>query len=271
MAGDLSLSQDNHAGLSIFLGRYHARMATTPEEIDAACRLRFDVFNMELGEGLASSWHTGLDQDQFDQVCDHLIVEDQSEQKIVGTYRMQSGSNATFYFGYYSEQEFDFSPYEPLRRQTLELGRACIAREHRSSEVLTLLWRGIAHYSRAHRLRYLIGCSSVNSSEPGDGWSIYRQLSDFLAPESLQTRPQKAYALPGNSGSCADNIKVPRLLRTYIAVGAKICGMPAWDREFQTIDFLTLLDLAQLSPAAKSRFLPDGPSTPVSSEPVPVS
>lgn len=270
-ASDLALGQESLAGLSIALGRYQARMATAPAEIDAACRLRFQVFNRELGEGLASSWHTGLDQDQFDEVCDHLIVEDQAEQQIVGTYRMQSGLNALSRRGYYSEQEFDFSPYEPLRERTLELGRACIGREHRSSEVLTLLWRGIAHYARVHRLRYLIGCSSVNSSQPGEGWSIYRQLSEFVAPESLQTRPQTGFELPGPSETCFGDVKVPRLLRTYIAVGAKICGIPAWDRDFQTIDFLTLLDLAQLSPAAKSRFLPDGPSVPATSEPVPVS
>jgi putative hemolysin len=63
-------------------------------------------------------------------------------------------------------------------------------------------------------------------------------------------------------------VKVPKLLKTYIAVGARIGGAPAWDREFGTIDFLTLLDLAQLSPAAKHRFLPDrevsqAPSGPV--------
>lgn len=267
----MSLVEDNLAGLSIFLGQYQARMATTDAEIDAACRLRFDVFNRELGEGLASSWYTGLDQDQFDRVCDHLIVEDQVEQEIVGTYRMQSGLNAIFHLGYYSEREFDFSSYESLRGQTLELGRACIAREHRGSEVLTLLWRGIAHYARAHRLRYLIGCSSANSREPGEGWSIYRQLSDFLAPASLQTRPQRGFELPDEPETCFGLIKVPRLLRTYIAVGARICGVPAWDCEFQTIDFLTLLDLEHLSPAAKSRFLPNGASPLVFSDPVPFS
>lgn len=262
---------DSAAALSIALGPYVARLATTPADIDAACGLRFRVFNMELGEGFASSWHTGLDQDRFDPVCDHLIVEDQSLQQIVGTYRMQTGQNAMLHFGYYSEQEFDFSPYEAVRSLTLELGRACIDRDHRTSEVLTLLWRGIALYARMRGLRYLIGCSSLNSSDPAEGWSIARQLSDFLVPEALQTRPQKNCELPTDAASGVCNIKVPRLLRTYIAVGARICGAPAWDQEFHTIDFLTLLDLVQLSPAAKSRFLPDGRSVPASSEVVPVS
>ena len=243
--------------ISIQLGKYEIRLAETLAERDAACRLRFKVFNIELGEGLESSYQTGLDQDHFDLFCDHLIVEDRTRREVVGTYRMQSGKTAVRKFGYYSEQEFDFSPYEPIRSQVLELGRASIDREHRTSEVLTLLWRGIAQYARFYELRYLIGCSSLNSRNPREGWSMYRQLEPFLAAEPLRTQPTRAFELPALPADSVDEVKVPKLLKTYIAVGARICGAPAWDREFGTIDFLTLLDLAQLSPAAKHRFLPD--------------
>jgi putative hemolysin len=255
----------------IELGKYQVRLAETLAEREAACRLRFAVFNLELGEGIAASWQTGLDQDGFDLFCDHLIVEDRSCGKVVGTYRMQSGVTARENLGYYSEQEFDFAPYEKLRPQVLELGRASIDRDHRSSEVLMLLWRGIAQYARGCGLRYLIGCSSLNSRDPREGWSLYRQLTDFLTPESLCTHPKLSYALPAPGGVPLPEVKVPRLLRTYIAVGARICGEPAWDREFGTIDLLTLLDLAQLSPAARSRFLPEFGAAPASSEPVYVS
>lgn len=239
------------------LGKYQIRLAETLVEREAACRLRFKVFNIELGEGLESSYQTGLDQDHFDLFCDHLIVEDRARREVVGTYRMQSGNTAAQKLGYYSEREFDFSPYEGIRGEVLELGRASIDREHRTSEVLTLLWRGIAHYAGCYGLRYLIGCSSLHSRDPREGWSMVRQLAPFLAAESLRTRPTPGYELPPNHGEIQDEVKVPKLLKTYIAVGARICGAPAWDREFGTIDFLTLLDLAQLSPAARNRFLPD--------------
>jgi putative hemolysin len=257
--------------IRIELGKYQARLAETLAEREAACRLRFEVFNLELGEGMAASWQTGLDEDGFDLFCEHLIVEDRSCGQVVGTYRMQSGVTAGEHLGYYSEQEFDFTPYRGLCSQVLELGRASIAREHRTSEVLMLLWRGIAEYARGCGLRYLIGCSSLNSRDPLEGWSLYRQLGDFVAPESLCTRPNPAYMLPACAGAAIPDVKVPRLLRTYIAVGARICGEPAWDREFGTIDFLTLLDLAQLSPAARNRFLPEFTAAPVASEPVSVS
>jgi len=142
----------------------------------------------------------------------------------------------------------------------LELGRASIDREHRSSEVLTLLWRGIAQYSKFYGLRYLIGCSSLTSQDPQAGWKMYSQLSDFLVGPEFQTAPLARYELPPAAESSTPEVTIPKLIKTYIAVGAKICGTPAWDREFGTIDFLTLLDLARLTAAARNRFLLDSNS-----------
>jgi putative hemolysin len=252
------------------VGRYRLRLAHTAEDRDAACRLRFRVFNIELGEGLESSYQTGLDTDRFDPFCEHLLVEDKHEpnpaRRIVGTYRMQSGRTAARNLGYYSEQEFDFAPYEPLRDDTLELGRASIDRDHRTPEVLTLLWRGIAQYATDMGLRYLIGCSSLNSNDPVEGWEMFRQLEHYWVAEEFRTLPTAAYACPieqqgalAQPSPCPDDLlapaKVPKLLKTYLAIGARICGPPAWDREFGTIDFLTLLDLQLLSHSARNRFL----------------
>jgi len=252
------------------VGRYRLRLAQSADDRKAAYRLRFKVFNLELGEGLESSYRTGLDTDRFDPFCEHLIVEDQLDRRIVGAYRMQSGPSAARHLGYYSEQEFHLAPYEPLRPAILELGRACIDREHRTPEVLTLLWRGIAQYADAMGLRYLLGCSSLNSNHPAEGWELYRQLLHFRVAPEFETAPTAAYACPPDldaprpgqpsaphsslpPSSCP--IKTPKLLKTYLAIGARIAAPPAWDREFRTIDFLTLLDLHQLSPAARNRFL----------------
>jgi putative hemolysin len=254
------------------VGRYRLRLAQSGEDRDAACRLRFRVFNVELGEGLESSYQTGLDSDQFDEFCEHLLVEDKESRCIVGTYRMQSGESAACNLGYYSEQEFHLAPYEPLRDGILELGRASIDREHRTPEVLTLLWRGIAQYATDMGLRYLIGCSSLNSQDPTEGWQMYRQLEQYRVGREFETVPTERFACPTEhigrdsqppaeheSGSLRtptpSPVKVPKLLKTYLAIGARIAAPPAWDREFGTIDFLTLLDLKTLSPAARNRFL----------------
>lgn len=250
------------------VGKYRLRIAESPEDRDAACRLRFKVFNIEMGEGLECSYQTGLDTDKFDLFCEHLLVEDKVTRRIVGTYRMQSGVTAASNLGYYSEQEFHFAPYEALRAGILELGRASIDREHRTPEVLTLLWRGIAQYATDMGLRYLVGCSSLNSQDPSEGWQMYHQLEHYRVSPEFATEPTAAYACPTEHeganaqpspcqhGSSLPTLpKVPRLLRTYLAIGARICAPPAWDREFGTIDFLTLLDLKMLSSSARNHFL----------------
>lgn len=264
--------------VSAEVGSYRLRLAESREDRVSACRLRFRVFNVELGEGLDSSYESGLDFDRFDPHCEHLIVEERSSRRIVGTYRMQTGASAARHLGYYSEQEFALAPYEPLRAGILELGRAAVDREHRTAEVLTLLWRGIAQYAVAMGQRYLLGCSSMNSNNPAEGWQMYSLLERFRVAPEFETVPTAAYACPleqpcidpqdqgAQPSACTEGetlvapLKVPRLLKAYLALGARIAAPPAWDREFRTIDFLTLLDLETLVPAARERFL--GPLTP---------
>jgi putative hemolysin len=235
--------------------QYTARLARSAAEVLAAQSLRFEVFNLELNEGLAQSYASGLDQDAFDAACDHLIVEYVPAQQIVGTYRLQLGATAAQQLGYYCAQEFDLTPYAPLREQLVELGRACVHRQHRNLKVLGLLWKGIADYAQDRRARYLIGCSSLTSQDPALGAAAYADLCrNFLVAAPWRTRPLPSHecSLAAVAEAPAD---IPKLLRAYLTIGAKICGPPALDRQFQTIDFLTLLDLAAISPAARARFL----------------
>jgi len=235
-------------------GVYQVRFASNQLDLLAALRLRFEVFNLELGEGLVSAFETGHDRDDFDEICDHLIVEHLPSDRVVGTYRLQTGPRAKENAGYYSEREFNFDPYEGLRDEVVEVGRACIHRNHRSTEVLHLLWQGIARYVEYHSARYVLGCSSLTSQDPAEGSAIFESLHDYMVREELRTRPQPAFTMPTTS-LCGGDCKVPKLLRTYLAIGANICGPPAIDREFKTIDFLTLLDLRELHPRIRARFL----------------
>src|SRR5580692_9516 len=235
-------------------GDFVARLALTEEERMAAYRLRFLVFNLEMNEGLESAYVDGYDKDHFDDVCDHLIVEKRSTGAIVGTYRMQMGEVAGQYFGYYSEQEFCFAPYEEMRSQIVELGRACIHREYRSSDVLHLLWRGIARYALMNGARYMIGCCSLTSQDAEMGHAVYASLRGCMVEPRLLTVATEAFALPAAEVT-AGAAEAPKLLRAYLTIGAKICSEPAIDREFKTIDFLTLLDLQTLHPRIAKRFL----------------
>ena len=233
---------------------YIVRLARTEADRAATFRLRFLVFNLEMNEGLESAYTDGYDRDRYDEVCDHLIVEERSTGAIIGTYRLQMGNVARRHFGYYSEQEFCCAPYEPMRNQIVELGRACIHRDHRSPEVLHLLWRGLARYSLANGGRYMMGCCSLNSLDPAVGHAVYASLANCLVEPELRTVPTAAYMLHRPKAEFGEE-RAPKLLRAYLAIGAKICGPPAIDREFGTIDFLTLIDLQTLHPRVAQRFL----------------
>ncbi len=232
---------------------YRTRLATSVEDLHAAQRLRFEVFNVELHEGLQESWATQLDSDRFDDACDHLLIEHTPTSQVVGTYRLQTGAMAAARLGYYSAQEFDFAPYEPYRPQMVELGRACVHKEHRKTNVLNFLWRGIAEYAAERDARYLIGCSSLTSQDAALGHAMFEQMRPSLAPEQFWTTPLPEYRLP-DVAPLEECPEPPRLLRAYLSVGAKICGPAAMDREFKTIDFLTLIDLKVLPAAVQSRF-----------------
>ncbi len=233
---------------------YVARLALTDAERAAAFRLRFVVFNLEMREGLESAYLTGYDTDRYDDVCDHLLVQSAATGEIVGTYRMQRGSTANSNYGYYSEQDFDFTPYDSMREQIAELGRACIHRDHRSPEVLNLLWRGLARYVLVQSGRYMMGCCSLNSQDVNEGYAVYASLKNYMVSPELQTGPAVQYAMPRRKGELVP-MQAPKLLRAYLAIGARICGPPAIDREFRTIDFLTMLDLHTLHPRIAARFL----------------
>ena len=249
---------------------YLARLARSGDEVRAAQRLRFEVFNLELNEGLAESHFAGLDVDPFDAVCDHLIVEHVPTGEIVGTYRLQTGERAAANIGYYSEREFDFAPYELLRSEMIELGRACVHADHRNFNLLHLLWRGIANYALERNARFLIGCSSLTSQDPSKGIAMYEQFAlKHLVRLELRTIPRLQFSLvagvddPGrrrpsdasNQPGSPTPATVPKLLRAYLAIGAKICGPPAIDREFGTIDFLTVLDMQALPAIVRAHFL----------------
>lgn len=234
---------------------YRLRNAETPDDVVSAQRLRFQVFNVEMGEGLASAHATGLDSDLFDSICDHLLVEEIATGTLVGTYRLQTGIRArsSTGAGFYSAREFDFAPFTDRADEIVELGRACVHRQHRNLVVLGLLWKGIAGYAKERGGRYLIGCSSLTSQNPAEGVTLYQALKDkYLAPEPWQTFPMPGFECMAEPLPAP--VRAPKLMSAYFSIGAKICGPPALDGEFQTIDFLTLVDLQALPENVATRF-----------------
>ena len=180
-AHGVSALRDFAAGIPDFEvteGRYRSRFARTEEDVQEVLRLRYEVFNLELGEGLEESAATGLDRDRFDDQCHHLMVEDVAgDGRVVGTYRLQHAAMAERGHGFYTDQEYDLSAWRSdVLRDSVEIGRACIAREHRHGLVLLLLWQGLGAYANHHAKRYFFGCCSLTSQDPAEGRRAHEHL-----------------------------------------------------------------------------------------------
>lgn len=230
-------------------GAYRLRFSASADDLRAVKRLRFEVFHDELHEGLATNSASGLDEDEFDAQCDHLLVERTSDAAVIGTYRLQTQEIAAAGRGFYSATEFDLSPMRAtVLGAAVELGRACVAADHRNRAVLFLLWRGLAAYLLAHRKRYFFGCSSLTSQRPAEGLALaLRFARDGVMWEQGVVLPRPEFACFAPPAEIARaRVKVPALFFTYLRHGAVLCGPPAIDRAFGTIDFLTLQDCAKM-------------------------
>ena len=239
----------------LFEASYRVTFARDEADLERVQRLRFEVFNRELGEGLAGSWTSGLDRDPFDASCHHLMIVAERTGEVVGTYRLQTASMARAARGFYCAQEFELAGIEPVLGQGVELGRACILREHRHGSALFALWRGIAAYLAWSRKRYLFGCSSLTSQDPRDGLGFLAELErGGHVHDSLRASVLASHACLAPAGGRLPRVKTPALFGTYLRYGAKVCSGPALDREFGTIDFLIVLDLASIPPRLRRFF-----------------
>jgi len=247
-------------GLDLVEGGYRIHLAQGRDDLDAAARLRYEVFNLELGEGLAGAEATGRDLDDFDAACDHLIVRQAATGQVVGTYRMQTISQAVGHRGFYSATEFvlDDLPTEVLTHG-VEVGRACVAQAFRSRRVLLLLWKGLAAYLHAHDKRYLFGCCSLPTLDPAAGWAVAEHLRSIGAwhPTSRAAAADGS-AVPASVPFSDGTPELPMLFRTYLRFGAYVCGGPVLDRAFGTTDFLVILDRHNLTPEATAMFFTAG-------------
>jgi len=252
------LSAEDLPEMRVEHGKYIVRFAGNPDDLDSVLRLRYEIFNLELGEGLESSHDTGRDRDDFDSRCHHLMVVSAEDQRVIGTYRMQTAEMAARFGGFYSAGEFDFAELLPdVVSASVEVGRAGIARSHRNRQVLFLLWKGLAAYLSHNRKRYLFGCCSLTTQDPAVGIRAIRQLTaDGHRHPELRVTPRPGFEcrLPDGGDAGDETVSIPILFRTYLRYGAKVCGPPAIDRAFKTIDFLVVLDIEALDPAFRKLY-----------------
>ncbi len=233
--------------------RYTLLLSTDPALIDAAQRLRHDVFTSEPGfavSGVSPGFEAGRDADRFDEFCDHLLVREDNSGELVGCYRMLPPPGAIAAGGLYTATEFDVAGLDPLRPSLVEMGRAVVRDDHRNGGVVLLMWAGILAYLDRCGYDYVTGCVSVPvddaAAAPG---SLIRGVRDFVllrhaAPADYTVYPYRPVTIDGKSLDDIEpaRVAVPPLMRGYLRLGAQVCGEPAHDPDFGVGDFPALLD-----------------------------
>lgn len=225
------------------------KIADTEEEVQQAFRLRFEVFNLEMGEGLDSSFTKGLDVDEFDQQFLHLVILDKKTDKVIATYRVQDYNLAQQAKGFYSAERFNFNDLPmDIQHQGIEASRACVARPYRNSIVFYILWKGLANLMKYNNIRYFFGCSSIMSTNSQDANGIVKLFKAMAVyHKNLKLKALEDFYCPYEDiPADISNVHIPPLFSIYLRFNCHVCSEPCFDRDFKTITFLILLDVDKL-------------------------
>jgi putative hemolysin len=251
-------------------GQLDVRIARSEEEIAAAQALRYRIFYDEMGARPTLAMQAvRRDIDDYDSICDHLLVIDHGSDgrpQVVGTYRMLRQSVAEAHRGFYSAGEYDLAPLLAASRdglhsggQLLELGRSCVAAEHRTPTTISLLWRGIATYLAAHGISHMFGCASLHGTNPDAHAAELSYLHHHhLAPEPLRARalidvPMDRLA-PGGYDVRAAQRALPPLIKGYLRVGAMVGDGAFVDTQFNTVDVFVVMPVGGITRRYLDRF-----------------
>lgn len=228
--------------------------ATSSVEIQAAKRLRYDVFAREMGAHLHTPY-PNLDHDHFDDYCHHLLVREGVTGQVVGYTRILTDQGAAQAGGFYSQTEFDLAQILAMSGRFAEIGRTCIHADYRNGATITTLWTGLAAFIAECKIDYLIGCASIPLGVGGnEARAIFADLSQrYMAAETLRTRP--LIPLPRQDSVALGEYHLPPLLKAYLRLGAKICGEPYLDMDFNVADLFIIVSTHDLTRRYARHFL----------------
>ncbi|HUL11931.1 MAG TPA: GNAT family N-acyltransferase [Methylococcaceae bacterium] len=234
--------------------RYVVEVAREKSSVRASQALRHRVFAGEMGARLHSLVE-GLDYDEIDDFCDHLLVRETETGRIVACTRLLTDAQASKLGRFYSEGEFELGGVLSLPGRFLEIGRTCVDPSHRGSVVLATLWNGLAEYVYQGGFNYLMGCASITPGPHGFAVdAIYRQIEPHqFGPAELAVKPKNP--VPAWKRCLQDESGIPPLLQAYLRLGCQVLGEPCWDEDFNVMDVFILLDLRRLQTRYEKRFI----------------
>ncbi|MEO0912240.1 MAG: GNAT family N-acyltransferase [Pseudomonadota bacterium] len=244
--------------MKIDRSRFTVRLAQSESDIRAAQRLRYRVFVEEMGARAAEADHAErLERDSFDCIFDHLILIDTTVadplDRVVGAYRLLTDARAREGRGFYGAEEFDLSPILALGRPAVELGRSCVAPEHRGGVAMHLLWNALAEYVLSREIEIMFGVASFHGTDPA---AIAPALSylhhKHLAPPDLRVRALTENAIPMGTlpeaevDAKAAMRQIPNLIKAYLRLGGFVGEGAFIDHDFNTIDVCLLMDTTRM-------------------------
>jgi putative hemolysin len=256
---------------AVHSGSLEVRLAENKEEIDAAQALRYKVFYDEMSaQPNAEMLSTKRDYDRFDKYWDHLLVIDNSKNKIldkvVGTYRLNRKSEAKKNQGFYSTEEYNIDALLNYPGEILELGRSCVDQRYRNGQTMQLLWRGIANYVFFYDIKVLFGCASFAeiSSElirkPLSYLHHYHLAPKEFRPIALPNRYINMNLMPKESVNIKEARRlIPPLVKGYLRLGAYIGEGAVLDKQFGTTDIFIVLKTDQVTKRYRSHYELDKP------------
>lgn len=245
------------------IGNLAIGFADTKEELKELQKLRYDQLVLCYDDHKAKN---GSDASEYDDFCDHLIVKDLTNNKIVGTYRVMTNKHLVYKDSFITETEFDITNLKNSGSNIVELSRAVVDDEYRNGAVIKLLWHGIFDYCEKNDIRYMFGTASfhgVDSEKYKNAFSYLHYNS--MADENVMCfakEPSAKYQLLEKDQIDMNAYKeeMPSLIKGYLALGSQVGKGVYIDYEFNSIDVLIIFDLEKINRKFAQRMFMGGVS-----------
>lgn len=237
------------------------KLADHDDERKQIWKLRYESFIEEAGLARGEN-DPRVDQDRFDDWCDHLIVKEKETGRVVGTYRLMPGKKAVHNGGFFSETLFDLSNSILPYTRMLELGRSCVDPAYRNGRVIHLLWEGIADYVKGYGYDYLVGCASLRGMDTERlshiHWLLHRFsfLTDrYLVHPRPECRRVGLRPIQAEEGLKELYRLLPPLMKGYLWLGAQLAREPAYDPILKSTDYFVVVEQKHITDKYRRRFL----------------